>query len=301
MTQDSWEHCAPEREHDLAPFGVRLRIHEWGDPGATALVMTHGMYDHGRGFDAIAPLLAERFRVLAVTSRGHGDSAWADAYLWPLDVADVIGVLEWVGQPSHLLGHSRGGGMATNAAICAPRWVRQLVSLDGFGPPPEGFKMPGPWDDDRTVPERFEAFLDTRRRTPGESAWRPRPTLEALVERRSQQNPRLTKPWLRHFVGLGAREVEGGFVWKADPRAGRGAGPWRPDWVTRDWPLLQAPMLAIIGREKDTWGPLPESVLAERLGLLRSVERASIADAGHFMHMEAPGETARVILDWLER
>ena len=103
MTEDSWEHCAPLREHDLAPFGVRLRIHEWGDPSAPALVMTHGMYDHGRGFDAIAPLLAERFRVLAVTSRGHGDSAWADAYLWPLDVADVIGVLEWVGEPSHLL------------------------------------------------------------------------------------------------------------------------------------------------------------------------------------------------------
>jgi pimeloyl-ACP methyl ester carboxylesterase len=259
------------------------------------------MFDHGRGFDAIAPYLSERFRLLAVTSRGHGDSAWADAYLWPLDVADLIGVLEWVGRPSHLLGHSRGGGMATDAAIYAPDLVRQLVNLDGFGPPPEGFTAPGPWNDERTVPERFEAFLDTRGRTSAESAWRPRPTLEALVERRGEQNPRLSKPWLRHFVGLGSREVKGGFVWKADPRAGRGAGPFRPDWVARDWPLLKAPMLAIIGREPDTWGPLPEEILDQRLGAIKHVDRASVDGAGHFMHMESPEKTARIILDWLER
>ena len=301
MEPSPWQHCAPEREHDLSPHGVRLRIHEWGDPEATPIVLSHGMFDHGRGFDAIAPLLAEHFRLVSVTSRGHGDSAWADAYLWPLDVVDLIGVLEWVGRPSHLLGHSRGGAMVTDAAIYAPECVRQLVNLDGFGPPPAGFEMPGPWNDDRSVPERFEAFLDKRRRPAEESVWRPRPLFEDLVERRSEQNPRLSKPWLRHFVGLGAREVEGGFVWKADPAAGRGFGPWRPDWVTLDWPLLKAPMLAIIGGEPDTWGPLPDSVLVERFKNLRSVERATIEGAGHFMHMEEPEATARVILDWLPR
>ena len=34
---------------------------------------------------------------------------------------------------------------------------------------------------------------------------------------------------------------------------------------------------------------------------LRSVERATIEGAGHFMHMEEPEATARVILDWLPR
>lgn len=301
MEERTWQEHAPEREHDLAPFGVRLRIHEWGDPRGTPIVLAHGMYDHGRGFDAIAPWLCKHFRLVAVTARGHGDSAWADAYAWPLDVADLVGVLEWVGGPCHLLGHSRGGGTATDAAIYAPHLVRQLVNLDGFGPPPEGFNVPEAWRDDRTVPERFEAFLDNRRRTPEESSWRPRPTFEDLVDRRSQQNPRLAKPWLRHFVRLAAREVANGFTWKADPRTGRGFGPWRPDWVGRDWPLLQAPMLAIVGGEPDTWGPLPETVLAERLGALRHVDRARIDGAGHFMHMEAPEATARVILEWLER
>ena len=78
-------------------------------------------------------------------------------------------------------------------------------------------------------------------------------------------------------------------------------GPWKPEWVTLNWPQLEAPMLAIVGSEQDTWGPLPEAVLDERLGLLKRVDRARIAGAGHFMHMEAPAETARLILDWLER
>ncbi len=301
MIENAWQDCAPEREHDIAPFGIRLRVHEWGDPEATPIVLAHGMYDHGRGYDAIAPYLSEHFRLLSVTSRGHGDSAWADAYLWPLEVADLIGILEWAGRPCHLIGHSRGGGNATDAAIHAPQFVRQLVNLDGFGPPPAGFHAPGPWTDDRSVPERLEAFLDLRRRRPEESTWRTRPRLEDLVERRSEQNPRLSKPWLRHFVGLGAREVDSGFVWKADPRAGRGAGPWRPDWVTLHWPRLEVPMLAIVGSEQDTWGPLPESVLEERLGLLKHVDRARVTGAGHFMHMEEPKETARFVLDWLEQ
>ena len=132
MNENDWQNCAPEQEHDIAPFGIRLRIHEWGDPEATPVVLAHGMYDHGRGYDAIAPYLAEHFRLLSVTSRGHGDSAWADAYLWPLEVADLIGILEWAGRPCHLIGHSRGGGNATDAAIHAPQFVRQLADAMTF-------------------------------------------------------------------------------------------------------------------------------------------------------------------------
>src|SRR5208337_1037129 len=131
------------------------------------------------------------FRVVAIDARGHGDSGWADAYSWSADIGDLANVLASLGRSAHLVGHSKGGGQATDAAALYPELVRQLVNLDGFGPSPEGLRPPGFALDTRSVPERFAGFLD-RRRADQERAWRPYRSLEDLVERRRRQNPRLS-------------------------------------------------------------------------------------------------------------
>jgi pimeloyl-ACP methyl ester carboxylesterase len=59
-------------------------------------------------------------------------------------------------------------------------------------------------------------------------------------------------------------------------------------------------MLAVTGSEDDTWGPLPEAILGARLVHVRRLQRATVAGAGHFVHIERPRETAAAILDWLE-
>jgi pimeloyl-ACP methyl ester carboxylesterase len=291
---------APERLRGVERAGISLRVHEWGDPQAQPVVLCHGMFDHSRGFDLLAPRLAERFRVVAFDARGHGDSSWADAYLWPCDVGDVVAVLRSCGRPAHLVGHSRGGGLATDAAVAAPAWVLALVNIDGFGPPPEGFEWPGRDPGPQTLPEQLAAFLDWRRAAAQRDGWRPYASLDDLAERRRAQNPRLSREWLRYFAHHGARRVEGGWVWKADPHAGRAFGPWRPDWIGPGWSRLEAPMLAVTGTEPDTWGPLPEPLIAERLSHVGRVTRARVEGAGHFVHMEAPEATARLLLDFLE-
>jgi pimeloyl-ACP methyl ester carboxylesterase len=291
---------APERTRDVSSLGIRLRLHEWGDPAAAPVLLAHGMFDHGRGFDTLAPLLAERFHVVALDARGHGDSGWADAYSWVTDLADIGSVLRALGRPAHLVGHSKGGGQATDTACHLPELVRQVVNIDGFGPSPEGFRPPGFETDTRSIPERFAGFLD-RRRVEEERAWRPYASLDELVARRRRMNPRLSPEWLRHFLFHGSREVEGGFVWKVDPLAAGGFGPFKPEWIAPFWRRLRAPMLAVIGSERDTWGPLPEPLLAERLAHVPRLERATVQGAGHFVHMERPRETAELLLAWLER
>ena len=290
---------APERRTFFVSDGVRLRVDEWGDPAASPLVLLHGAFDHGRGFDLLAPHLAPRYRVVALTARGHGDSEWDDCYVWPNDVADAVALMRSLGRPVHLVGHSRGGGMATDAAVWAPECVRQLVNIDGFGPPPEGFAPPGATPDARPLPERLADFLDGRRKA-GERRWRPYPSLEHLVERRRSQNPRLSREWLRYFLFHGAREVEGGWVWKTDPSFGSGFGPWRADWIGRGWRRLRVPMLAVTGTEPDTW-QLPAEIAADRLANVPQLERATVPGAGHFAHMERPRETADALLGFLER
>ena len=175
---------APERSRDFESNGIRLRLNEWGDPDAAPVVLCHGMFDHGRGFDTLAPFLAERFRVVAIDARGHGDSGWADAYTWMADVADIGNVMGSLGRPCHLLGHSKGGGQATEAACQYQGLVRQLVNIDGFGPSPEGFRPPGFEVDPRSLPERFATYLD-RRREGEERSWRAYASLDDLVARRS--------------------------------------------------------------------------------------------------------------------
>jgi pimeloyl-ACP methyl ester carboxylesterase len=288
--------AAPERSRFFASDGVRLRVDEWGSVQAN-VVLLHGAFDHGRGFDLLAPLLAERFHVLSLTSRGHGDSEWVDSYAWWSDVAHAVNLLRSLGRPAHLVGHSRGGGQATDAALWAPDCVRRLVNIDGFGPPPEGFSPPGVPIDERPPPPRFREYLDRRRRAT-ERAWRPYPSLEDLVERRREQNPRLSREWLRYFLFHGAREVEGGWVWKTDPEFAGGFDPGSPS-DRPGWTGLRTPMLAMVGTEPDAWR-LDDAVASERLAFVPELVRAAVPDAGHFVHMEQPRATADLLLGFLE-
>jgi pimeloyl-ACP methyl ester carboxylesterase len=291
---------APERTHAVASFGLKLRVHEWGDPNGEPILLFHGMFDHARGFDLLAPLLSERYRVVSLDARGHGDSDWAESYSWPSEIADLVNVMRWLGKPSHLLGHSKGGGQVIDAAIAAPELTRAIVNLDGFGPPPVDGDSPRPSRlDAESTPERFAQFLDLRRDLVKRRAWRAYATFEELVARRSSQNPTLSHDWLRYFLYHGAREHPDGWRWKVDPLASMGFGPWRPDWVDGSYKQLAAPMLAIIGSIPDTWGPLPEDVLERRLRHVRDLERATVEGAGHFIHMEKPSETAQLALDFL--
>jgi pimeloyl-ACP methyl ester carboxylesterase len=46
-------------------------------PATAATIWVTGF----RGFDLFAPLLAQRYRVVAIDARGHGDSDGADSYI----------------------------------------------------------------------------------------------------------------------------------------------------------------------------------------------------------------------------
>jgi len=292
----------PERTRWIETRDVRLRAYEWGDPKAPPVLLCHGMFDHGRGFDRLAPLLADRFRVVAIDARGHGESDWVDTYLWPLDVMDIVHVMEELGGPVHLIGHSKGGGQATDAAIWAPDLVGRLVNIDGFGPPDAGgFRPPGaPDQSDLGSAERCRGFLDRRRGAGQRLEWRAYPRFEDLVARRAEQNPLLEAEWLRYFVYHAARESEDGWRWKADPQTVAGGfGPFRPDWIAPGWTALRATMLAVIGSVEDAWGPLPEETLGPRLDYVERLERATVEGTGHFVHMEKPAELASIVLDFL--
>jgi len=284
----------PEREAFVEALGVRIHVVEWGDRGAPALLCCHGGWDHARSFALLGPLLAAHYRVVAFDARGHGDSDWVSAYSWATHIADIVAVARWLDTRLDLIGHSMGGGQVVDGARALPDVVRRVVNIDGFGPPPMSA------DEEARTVERFSGFLEQRRAFATRPDWRPYASLEQLIERRRAQNPRLTVDWLRYFVFHGARQAADGWRWKADPLAGPSAGPWRPDWIAPGYARLVQPMLAVAGSEADTWGPLPDAIVGPRLAGVRRLTRATIAGAGHFVHIERPRETAALIRDWLQ-
>jgi lipase len=107
---------------------LTLARREWGDPGRPALVCLHGVTSHARHFTQLAERFADRFHVVALDLRGHGDSTWEPPWLLEQHVADVLASAPE--RRAIWLGHSFGGRIAYEVAAVAPERVERLVLLD---------------------------------------------------------------------------------------------------------------------------------------------------------------------------
>lgn len=116
----------------LSADGTRIAV--WKSGSGPPLVLVHGTTaDHMR-WAPVLPAFQERFTVLTIDRRGRGRSGDAVTYALEREYDDVVAVVESVGAPVHLLGHSYGGVCAVEAALRTDR-VRRLVLYE----PPMGF------------------------------------------------------------------------------------------------------------------------------------------------------------------
>ncbi len=94
------------------------------------LVIVHGLYGSARNWGVIARRLADSHPVIAVDQRNHGSSPWHDSHSYPDMAADLAEVIESLGQPVDVLGHSMGGKAAMVLALTRPELVHGLVVAD---------------------------------------------------------------------------------------------------------------------------------------------------------------------------
>ena len=90
-------------------------------PALPPLVIVHGLRDHSHSFDDLARGLLDRFHVLALDLRGHGDSETTPYYgfgHFVLDLHNLIRALRL--ERPVLIGHSMGGEIVANYAGCFP-------------------------------------------------------------------------------------------------------------------------------------------------------------------------------------
>src|SRR5258708_4751049 len=117
--------------------GLRYHVRSWGPPEVPPVIFLHGWMDASASFQFVADALKAERRILAPDWRGEGLSAWANssAYDYSEYVADLDALVDQLhpGKPADIVGHSRGGNIATLYAGIRPDRVRRVVNIEGFG------------------------------------------------------------------------------------------------------------------------------------------------------------------------
>ena len=263
---------APQDRY-ITANGLRLHYLDWGPEGKPLLVLIHGLDRHAHTFDHIAPHFRDRFHVIAIDMRGHGESAWdPDAHYL---VEDYVRDLEQMADASGwrtmvVWGNSTGGRVAQVYAGLHPDRVTRVISED-------------------VGPERPRQIADSygRRIATEQKGWA---SDQALVAELKQSNPRMPEENIRTYVRHGTtRDASGRVIWKRDPRVAEGFV------VTDLWRFVEkvsSPALYIIGG-RSTIVPVETQ---ERLRqTLPRVQIATVADAGHYPSDDKTAETLALV------
>jgi pimeloyl-ACP methyl ester carboxylesterase len=240
------------------------------DGAAKPLLIAHGLFGSGRNWGVIAKRLSDRGRVVAVDMRNHAHSFHSKNHSYTDLANDLAQVIEEVGAPMDVLGHSMGGKAAMVLAVTRPELVHKLVTAD-IAPVAYTHTQMGPIEAMRRVDfTRVERRSDVLEQLTGLEAGVPEFIAQSVDV--AQKKWRLNLDTLTHEMPkiIGFPEVTGQFDGNALFLSGAAS-----DYVkTEDRHLIKA--------------------------MFPRAKFAKIPGAGHWLHAEKPREfeaAVRVFLD----
>jgi len=244
-------------------------------------VLLHGGMGDAQTWDLFGPILATRYRVIALDARGHGESDWSPDREYTVDhhVADVVQLLAILGcQRASLAGASLGGWTAYNVAALYPHLVDKLVIVDVSPEVPQAVTQHVA--DSGVRRNHFTSFEEALTARMVLSSCRNEAFQREYVERNLVLTSDRTLSWRYDLEGM----RQGG-VGSRDPK-----GQWR---------LLEeitAPTLLLRGADSPALTP----ELAQRMS--RAIRRASLVEipgAGHPILTDQPALFLAAIVRFL--
>ena len=253
------------------------------------MVLLHGFAQNAHSWDYTSLALSQKYRVLALDTRGHGDSEWApdsdySNAAFQRDLDGFIGHLESV--PVTIIGLSMGARIAYVYAGRRPSNVRNLVIVDSGPPASDGRSM-------RQKGGR-RRIMDFVRLPDQMDTW------EEFVERIHQYNPRRSMQEVRDtLVHKVRRAPNGKWTWKYDSALRDPDRPRESMPAAEQWGYLEAvtcPTLIVRGQDSDVMSSETAAEMARRMQRCQVVE---IERSGHLVPGDNPVRFISVVLDWM--
>lgn len=271
----------PNRDasHFVHAAGLRWHVQTLGD--GPPLLMIHGTGAATHSWAGLAPLLAQRFTVIAPDLPGHGftqAASWSRMSLPAIAgaLATLLATLRVA--PSIAIGHSAGAAILTRMALDRAIAPKGLVSLNGALLP-----LPG-WAGVFFSPAA--KLLSFNPLVPRLFAWRAGD--DAAVRRLiASTGSVLDSRGLALYGRLlrSPHHVTGALAMMAN---------WDLRPLQRELPTLGLPLVLVAGANDRT---LPPTEAQRVRALLPSAELVELPGLGHLAHEERPDLVAGIVLD----
>jgi pimeloyl-ACP methyl ester carboxylesterase len=111
----------------IASFtGTTVSCHKYGS--GPPLVLVHGSFsDRITNWEFVKPWFETQFTVYAIARRGRGNTDGTIGHSLNDESDDLVALIQSIGEPVFLLGHSYGAQVALAAANQVPNLIRKLV------------------------------------------------------------------------------------------------------------------------------------------------------------------------------
>lgn len=120
-------------EHIRTPRGVTVSFDRYGT--GPLLVLVHGAFsDHVTNWSLVKPMFERSFTICAVARRGRGETDATEGHTLDDEVDDLVAVVQSLGEPVFLLGHSYGAHCVLAAALRLLDRVRKVVAYEAAWP-----------------------------------------------------------------------------------------------------------------------------------------------------------------------
>jgi esterase len=249
--------------------GLRFHYLDWGNEAKPALVLLHGFTSHAHSWDTFARSVAERYHVVALDQRGHGETEWTDDYAAERRVEDLDVFVKALGfSKFHLLGLSMGGICAYGYTALQPETVEKLVIVD-IGPElmSQGTKRIGTGVLQKDI---FESE---------EEAYKFARAGNALADDKE----------LRHRIQYSIKQTDDGkWTYRYDKLLRSPARPLPRQDAEKAWAMLRqitCPTLLVRGEKTDL---LSEEVAGRMTREIKNCRLVNVPDAGHSVPLDNP-------------
>ncbi len=262
--------AADVQDRTLTLNGLRFHYLDWGNAAAQPLVALHGFTSHAHSWDAFAEAMRDRYHILALDQRGHGETEWTTDYRAERRVEDLRAFVTELGiERPVLVGLSMGGRCVYQYTARYPSDVSRLVIVDiapdvapvGSQRINDGLRQQDVFDE----PE--EAFQLARK-----------------------QNPRPPDEHLRHRVTHNLMQrADGKWTYRYDEALRRGARSIAtPEEIEHDWQSLKnitCPTLLVRGDASD----ILSTEMAQRMvESIPNCQLVTVSNSGHAVPLDNP-------------